>query len=100
MGRVGLAQTSSVDWECSCSSSFICALGVAVASAFAFNCIWRSDFDILGSLYLLYTLGCPVLVLQQLVGVKEEEEGSCRNAFYKLLRFPGGSKGQECRGNV
>lgn len=42
----------------------------------------------------------PVLVLQQLVGVKEEEEGSCRNAFYKLLRFPGGSKGQECRGNV
>lgn len=44
----------------------------------------------------------PVLVLQQLVGVEEEEEeeGSCRNAFYKLLRFPGGSKGQECRGNV
>lgn len=41
-----------------------------------------------------------VLVLQQLVGVEEEEEGSCRNAFYKLLRFPGGSKGQECRGSV
>lgn len=24
----------------------------------AFNCIWRSDFDILGSIYLLYTLSC------------------------------------------
>lgn len=39
-------------------------------------------------------------MLQQLVGVEEEEEGGCRNAFHKLLRFPGGSEGQECRGNV
>lgn len=31
-----------------------------VASVPAVNCIWRSDFDILGSLYLLYTLKCAV----------------------------------------
>lgn len=58
MGRTGLAQASAVGWGSSCISFPHLCTWVAVASVIAINCIWRSDSDILESLYLLYTLKC------------------------------------------